>query len=185
MIGLVLDTSMDKAIIGLSVNGKREIYISEKPRHNAELLPAIDALMQRCGLKITDMDCFGAVVGPGSFTGIRVGVSTVNAFCYALGKRAASINALELLRKDKAEDILAMIDARHDNYYTALYKREGVEYAFLNREQIEKLTCKKILRTQSDPDALMDVFEEKMKKGELTAPVRPFYLRASSAETGV
>lgn len=184
MIGLVLDTSMDKAVIGLSVNGNRDISISNKPRHNAALLPSIDDILRRNNISISQIDYFGVVIGPGSFTGIRVGVSTINAFCYALGRQAVAINALELLNQEDA-NMLALIDARHGNYYTALYKDNKVEYAFLNESEIAEIPCNKVYRTEIDAVALINIFEKKVQKGEFSTPIRPFYMRLSSAETGV
>jgi len=184
MIGLVLDTSSERPVIGL-LNGKdRGTFIGDTPKHNASLLPSIDNLLERNNLQIKDIEYLGAVVGPGSFTGIRVGVATINAFCFALGKKAVEISAFELAKFGTAGDVLSLVDARHNNYYTALYADSSIKYAFLNIDEIEKIPCQKVLRTATEPDILLDIFAEKIKKNNFTTPLRPFYLKPSSAELG-
>ena len=185
MIGLVLDTSSEKPVIGLLKGKDRDTFIGDKPKHNASLLPSIDALLEKNNLQIKDIEYFGAVIGPGSFTGIRVGVASINAFCFALGKKAVAITAFELAKYGVSGDILSLVDARHNNYYTALYANNTIKYAFLSIAEIESMPYKTVVRKATDPNVLLDIFISKIKQGELTAPLRPFYLKPSSAEVGL
>jgi tRNA threonylcarbamoyladenosine biosynthesis protein TsaB len=99
MIILAVDTSgpacgvaiaRDEQVIyeGLAVN---------KHTHSASLLPMIDEALRRCGLAVRDIDLFAAVTGPGSFTGVRIGVSTIKGMAHGAGKPCAGVNALQAL----------------------------------------------------------------------------------------
>lgn len=185
MIALVLDTSSEKPVIALLKGIERDTFIGDRPKHNASLLPSINDLLEKNNLQIKDIEYFGAVIGPGSFTGIRVGVATINAFCFALEKKAVAITAFEIAKQGVNGDILSLVDARHNNYYTALYANDAIKYAFLNAKEIEKMPYKTVARQATDPNVLLDIFESKIRKGDFSTPLRPFYLRPSSAETGV
>ena len=91
-------------------------------QHSVVLMPAIENLLEEAGLAVSDMDCFGCNVGPGSFTGIRIGVSTIKAFSYAFNKKVFGLTSFDVLAYNKKGGRnLAVIDARHDNYYACGY----------------------------------------------------------------
>ena len=94
---LAVDTAWDSMVVALSVDGKiySETSLDGAKKHNSLILPMIDRLLDKAGIKISEVDNFAAVVGPGSFTGIRIGVSTVNALAFACNKNSVAINALE------------------------------------------------------------------------------------------
>ena len=94
---LIIDTSSDELIAILKDGTK--IYQAEKMRgkHQETLLPQIDLLLKSAGKTPKDIKLFAVVVGPGSFTGIRLAVSTVKAFCYVFDAKVIEINMLELL----------------------------------------------------------------------------------------
>ena len=86
---LAIDTSTDKITLGLAIGEKKAYYIGEKgcKRHNSALLECVDALLSSNGVTVGDIDVFGVVRGPGSFTGIRIGVATVNALAMGVGAK--------------------------------------------------------------------------------------------------
>ena len=91
-------------------------------QHSTTLMPAIEELLEQANLGIKDIDCYGACVGPGSFTGIRIGVSTIKAFCYAFDKKVFKVTSFDILAYNKkGGKNLAVIDARHGNYYVCGY----------------------------------------------------------------
>ncbi len=95
--------------------------------HSRTLLPMVDSALYNAGLSIRDMDVFACAVGPGSFTGVRIGVATIKGFAFAEDKPCAAVSSLEgmawnLLYTDKI--ICAVLDARAKNVYNALFKVE-------------------------------------------------------------
>ena len=94
-------------------------------KHAETLLPLIDTLLEENGFTIAQIDLFAVDVGPGSFTGVRIGVSLVNALAFAAGKQVVAVDSLETLALSAGETsrpVAAMIDARNGNAYAALYQ---------------------------------------------------------------
>jgi tRNA threonylcarbamoyladenosine biosynthesis protein TsaB len=101
-------------------------------RASRDLLPALDRLLKGVRLSLEDVDGFAAVRGPGSFTGLRVGLATARGLALATGKPAAGFNALDLLAWQVPHDsplVCAWIDAGRAEVYTAtyVYGRSGWE----------------------------------------------------------
>ena len=91
-------------------------------------MPAVDDLLAETGLAPTDLTAIAVDVGPGSFTGVRIGVCHGNAMAMALGLPIISVNALEALAYpllDGSGPVAAIIDARNGNGYGALYAPDG------------------------------------------------------------
>lgn len=179
---LILDTSCDSLTIALKKGEKFFGYKSSEARkgHSTLLLPAINGLLQNAELKINDIDYFGVVLGPGSFTGVRIGVATVNAFGYATGKSVVGVTAFEPFTYNNCDDVLYAIDAKHA-YYTA--KKEGNSLKYETVENGVLSENAELLDVNSvTPEMLMRVLEEKIKNNECAQVVQPFYMRASEAE---
>lgn len=86
------------------------------------LMPLIDDVVAAAGLKLKDVDLFGASVGPGSFTGLRVGLATVKTFCYALGKRCFAVNNLRLNSYNNSSGkVVSVAHAGNNVCYIALF----------------------------------------------------------------
>lgn len=86
------------------------------------LMPMIDRLISRAGITIRDIDVFGASIGPGSFTGLRIGLTTVKTFCYALGKPCFAVNNLRLNSYNNNSDkVISIADAGNKVCYIARY----------------------------------------------------------------
>ena len=97
---LIVNTANDELILSLYHKGK--VFSKKnlaKMHHNETMLPLIDELLNENGLNIKEVEEFGVVIGPGSFTGVRVGIATIKAFRDALNVKAKSINNLDLLFK--------------------------------------------------------------------------------------
>lgn len=182
---LAVDTTMPQLSLAVSINGRniaRILNVPEK-KHNSILMPEIDSLLKEINFTINDIDVFGVVTGPGSFTGIRIGVATVNAFSLALNKKIVEITALELAAyNSKYEDVLAMIDCRHNNYYAALFKGGKVKYMEITGEEAKEYNLKQIIYKEPDSNALLHIMKEKIEKNEFVERAKPFYMKKSSAE---
>jgi tRNA threonylcarbamoyladenosine biosynthesis protein TsaB len=100
--------------------------------HLENLAPMIASLMREVRIELEQVDGFAVAKGPGSFSGIRVGMAVVKGMALALGKPVAGISSLEIMAWQTlkpGERGLAVIDARRDEMYTALYakRRERLE----------------------------------------------------------
>ena len=118
---LALDTTSQQASLALRREGAT---LSELTLHSSEgyahlIFPAIGRLLSDAGVHLQEIDCFAAASGPGSFTGVRVGLAAVKGLAAALGKPAAGISNLRALAS--FGNLRPVIDARRGEVYTAAY----------------------------------------------------------------
>ena len=108
----------------LRSDGSIKMKLDESGRpHSVTLMPLLDELLTEEGLTVNDADAFAVDIGPGSFTGVRIGVSTVNALAFAAKKKIIAVNSLAALRHaaPKGSTVISLIDARNENAYGAVY----------------------------------------------------------------
>lgn len=124
---LALSTSGRAASAALIENGTVLAQaLSDTGRtHSETILPLVDSLFHNgAPFCFEALDAFAADIGPGSFTGVRIGVCIANAFAAASGKPVAAVSSLEALARaaSETEPVYALIDARHGNCYAAVYR---------------------------------------------------------------
>lgn len=99
--------------------------------HSETLVPLIDELLKFSNITISDVDAFACSIGPGSFTGLRIGIATIKGFALSLNKPVFSVPTLLSLAYNVPffdGIVCAVLDARNDNVYSALFKvNEKVE----------------------------------------------------------
>ncbi len=124
---LNIDTSTENASICLAENDKT-IYLvlnDIQKDHAAWLHPAINDALLKTGKKIGELSAVGVTAGPGSYTGLRVGMATAKGLCFALNIPLIAVNTLDAMARVAAEEntefICPMIDARRMEVFTALY----------------------------------------------------------------
>ena len=126
---LALETTDRVASVALlTADGCRELRIESPLRHEETVMPAVDQLLSEAGLCPADLTALAVDVGPGSFTGVRIGVCHGNAMAMALGMPIVAVNALEALAfplLGGGRPVAAIIDARNGNGYGALYAPDG------------------------------------------------------------
>ena len=125
---LAVDTSSQHGSVCVTDNGEvlGEIRLASSVQYSERLFRSIEFLFQHLNFPLSDMDIFAAARGPGSFTGLRVGLAAMEAFVAAHGKNGAGISTLEALAwKTGLSDVLIAptIDARRGDVYGALYRR--------------------------------------------------------------
>jgi len=131
MIILAVDTTTSTGSVALlkETNLITEVNIDSSSTYSERLLPAVDFLLKTNKLSIRDIDGFAVAVGPGSFTGIRIGLSTVKSFSFASGKPVAGVSALkalaEKLRRSQAHLLCPLLDAKKGEIYAALFESKG------------------------------------------------------------
>jgi len=105
-----------------------EEYLDNKLTHSQVLMPMVERGLTAAGMRAEDVDCFSCAVGPGSFTGVRIGVATVKALAYGLSKPVLGVNTLDALAYNVIAHrghILAAMDARCAQVYAAEYVSDG------------------------------------------------------------
>lgn len=126
---LGIDTSTKFLSLGLYDNGKIYEYSLEAGIKLSSLLaPAIERAVQALNWDIREIDYFACGLGPGSFTGIRIGMSTIKGLAWPLQKAVAGIPTLDILAGNVsagAKYIVPIVDAKRGLIYAAIYKTKG------------------------------------------------------------
>lgn len=127
---LNIDTAGDMASICLGEDGQSLGYSSNENQkdHASWLHVAIDDLLRKTGKKPADLQGVGVTIGPGSYTGLRVGLSTAKGFCYALNIPLMAVGTLEMMAfaalAEEGDLICPLIDARRMDVFTAVYDKQ-------------------------------------------------------------
>ena len=125
---LAVDTSSERGSVCVAQDTQvlGEVRIASSIQYSERLFRSIEFLFQYLPFQLADIDLFVSARGPGSFTGLRVGLAAMEAFVAAHGKRGAGITTLEALAwKTGIRNalIVPMIDARRGDIYGAVYRR--------------------------------------------------------------
>lgn len=125
---LGIETSSKVCAVALSENDKliKEKILEDENTHSVKLMPLVDELLKETKTELKDIDLFSCDKGPGSFTGIRIGIATVKAFLDATNKNAVGVSSLEILAYNSTNDgiICSIIDARNNNVYCGFFERK-------------------------------------------------------------
>ena len=129
---LAVDTSAKAASAAVVEDGKiiAESYINTKITHSQTILPMIKNMLEASGQTIEQMDAFSVSVGPGSFTGLRIGISLVKGLAFSTEKKCVPVSTLEALCHNISSVgvICAVMDARCSQVYTAMFEFDGEKY---------------------------------------------------------
>lgn len=134
---LAIDTTASPVSAAIVTDGflEGEFFLNVKTTHSQTLMPIIDSLLKMTNIKLDDIDLFAVDAGPGSFTGVRIGVSTVKGITYPLSKPCAAVSTLEAMAYSMPYSngiVCAVMDARCSQVYNALF--------MLDDGKIERIT---------------------------------------------
>ncbi|MBQ9714360.1 MAG: tRNA (adenosine(37)-N6)-threonylcarbamoyltransferase complex dimerization subunit type 1 TsaB [Clostridia bacterium] len=198
---LAVDTSGNHLLALACKEGKTSsVFIPDcAMKHSVSVMPAVDEVLKKADMTLGDCDFFVAVVGAGSFTGIRIGISVVKGFCLAYGKPALPVTSFDVAAYNRINGkILCLIDALHDCYYACGYEDGKVvfEPSYLMEAEVlslesqgyrlcsvfdlpvaQKTSVERVDAARGLENAVKALAEQN-KFGELTA----LYVRKSSAE---
>ena len=191
---LMIDTSGPACGVAVSQNGKIvcELQLTSGKTHSQRVMPMVDRALEMCEMTVSDIDLFGAVVGPGSFTGVRIGVSTIKALAHAAGKPCIGIDALEALAANVTEFdgvVCPILDARAQQVYGAMFE-SGMPPVRLMEDEAEKLTLfldrveasgKNALFLGDGVEPCRAAIEARLGEKAHFAPAQHLGLRAASA----
>src|SRR5699024_3340131 len=120
-----LDTSTHMATCAVIDENRilGEYSLNQDMTHSEKLVPMIKEVLDSLDLKVSDIDLYGVSIGPGSFTGLRIGVATIKAFAHLFDKPVVAVSTLEALAFNLPynETVVPMMDARRDRVYTGIY----------------------------------------------------------------
>ena len=132
---LCIETSTDVCSVALSVAGQcvKEINTEDKRQHSSALVPNIEKCLKEYGISVRDLSAVAIGMGPGSYTGLRIGASTAKGICFATKCRFIAISSLQGLAYPffsnlHARDhkyVMPTIDARRMEVYAAVYSVDG------------------------------------------------------------
>ncbi|HBV87749.1 tRNA (adenosine(37)-N6)-threonylcarbamoyltransferase complex dimerization subunit type 1 TsaB [Desulfosporosinus sp.] len=130
---LTIDTTTKVTAVALAEDEKLvgEGFLHTTKTHSERIIPMLDQLLNAAAWKLQDLDMIGVVRGPGSFTGIRIGIATAQGLAQVLKIPIISVVSLDALAwagKGRTEDIVPILDARKNEWYTGRYRWiQGVE----------------------------------------------------------
>lgn len=132
-----------------------EFSLSQDMSHSEKLVPMIKEVLDSLNLTIKDIDAFGVSIGPGSFTGLRIGIATMKAFAHLFDKPIVGVSTLEALAYNLPYNniIVPMIDARRERVYTGIYKWEGTNLITLMEPDVVEV--KELLQTLQKYDDIV------------------------------
>lgn len=199
MISLFLDTAAHDMTIGI-YKDTEELYLltEENDNHLSEkLLPTIKKAFESISMTIKDIDRIYVVDGPGSFTGIRIGITVAKIVAWALKKEIIPVSKLELIASTdtNGKNKLALIDARHDHVYAGMYDatlNSIIEDCYTSIEEISPKINEDMVVISSDsfdfetmiPNSNIPLIIERHKNDTPINPheLKPNYLKRTEAE---
>ena len=149
---LAVDSSSE--ILSVCINKDNmclgEYTIKNLKTHSPKILPMIDELLKNCDLTINDIDLFACSIGPGSFTGLRIGLSVLKSMAQALNKPIIGVETLLSLANNVTENnqeylICPILDAKNNNVYSCLFDKKYnlvVDYSALTINELINI-CQK------------------------------------------
>ena len=164
---LSLDTTSKFASISVA-NGEEvqlEYNFATRDELSVSLIPSLEFVLNSASLKLGDIDVFGIGVGPGLFTGIRVGLATLKGLLLAEPRPVVPVITLEALAYKYVDPVFttaALIDARRDEVFMAVYRFSA------SQRQMEEVTAPELLPIRQLPERLQ--------------PLEPFHFVGSGAE---
>ena len=136
---LAIETSTAACSVALSAGGMRFSRYSEEPRsHTRLIMTMVDAVLVEAGLRVSDLDAIAVTVGPGSFTGLRIGFATVQGLAFAAQLPVIPVSTLEVMaqtyrRKCKRHDqqpgiVMPLLDARMGEFNCGAYQLDNEQH---------------------------------------------------------
>lgn len=196
MKGLIIDVTADEGLVILNIdNDTKCVKLDSTHRSGEFLLEYIDKILSQNSLKLSDIDYVGAINGPGSFTGIRVGLSTIKAIVFALNKKLIIKNAFEVVASRVPCCQVLIPCTKTSTYYGNIVNGTLDNYGVKNNDE---LVCSmpviiadrrpnidiKAQVIENWEQMLADYFRKCASNGEFIElnKVAPFYIQLSQAE---
>lgn len=179
---LGIDTSGKNASVAVLSDGKllAQYFVQTKMTHSQVILPLCQKMLDDLGLALSDMDRFAVAAGPGSYTGLRIGISAIKAITFGLDKKCNGISTLEAIAYNFAGAadcyVCTAVKARLDIVYCAVFRVSGskVEYCMndcmMTASELENELLKYEGKIIIAGDAAEDIVSGTENKNIVSAP---------------
>lgn len=190
---LAVDTS-SRYLTVLAKKGEKTVirHVADcAMQHSVVLMDEIERALDEAGLTPEECDYFAAVTGPGSFTGIRIGIATVKGFALGAGKKVKSVTAFDLLAYNVNSSLPfhVVIDAAHDHYYVCGYSGGKIVLtpSYMSAERVAALGTPLVgfedLKFENYKRlAVRDCILKAVESAPVTDDMHALYVRRSQAE---
>lgn len=201
---IAICSAFKEALIAVDLDGKRDFSkVEANCGHSEKLLPEIAKLLDKNGLSIKDNNEFAVVIGPGSFTGLRIGIALVKGLCIGLEKEAKvfPITSFELMaytyikHNKPRHDFTCVLNALSGKVFIFQYDLSGNKKGeetlvladeVLNRPHLvglsEENLCKECVNISSEDLLELALIKSSREKALKAGEIAPLYLRKSQAE---
>lgn len=127
---LAIESSAKAASVAITDGGNlvAEIFLNSGLKHSVTIMPSVERLLESTGLSVRDMDRLAISAGPGSFTGLRIGMAAIKGLSWSCGVPCCAVSTLEAAAMGVAHiggTVCAVMDARAGQVYNALFRAEG------------------------------------------------------------
>lgn len=141
MILLALDTCDSRGSLAVLRDGEVLAQVSHESaeEYSSWILPNLMRALHASGLNLGDVDVFAAAAGPGAFTALRVGLTSIKAWSEVYGKKIASVSRLEAIASQAAGNqpfVAAFVDAQREQIFAGLFARKGPELQLVEQELV-------------------------------------------------
>ena len=138
---ILVDTAGDSAsVLVRNEDQSDSIELPNERRHSDVLLVKVDELLRKLSLKVADLEYMGVIIGPGSFTGIRIGIATIKGFEAVNPCKLVGLTVFDVL-KGEIKDGVALLKCTKTSCYYAKYRNSAIlETGVINNDELEKIT---------------------------------------------
>ena len=183
---LAVDTSTEACSVALQIGSETIAKFADEPRsHSRLLMPMVQQVLAEAEIKVNQLDVIGVSIGPGSFTGIRIGFAAVQGMAYGADIPVAPVSTLELLvatygrqENPQPSEIMALLDARMSEFNVGRYQLD-INEQIVALETDQLMTAKQVveLLKANKPSAIIgdagNLFESAPQYAELFTHIYP------------
>ncbi|MGB1383365.1 MAG: tRNA (adenosine(37)-N6)-threonylcarbamoyltransferase complex dimerization subunit type 1 TsaB [Porticoccaceae bacterium] len=183
---LAVDTSTEACSVALQIGDKTIAKFADEPRsHSRLLMPMVQQVLAEAQIKVNQLDTIGVSIGPGSFTGLRIGFAAVQGMAYGADIPVAPVSTLELivatyrrLQNAQSGEIMALLDARMSEFNLGRYSLEdNNQIVALEADQLVSAEQAIEFINANKPSAIIgdagNLFESAPQYAELFTPIYP------------
>lgn len=204
---IALSTAYKEALVAVDIGGEKALRnLDANCKHSENLLLTLDEALNSCNKSLADNDVFAVVIGPGSFTGVRIASALVKGLVAGEEKKnilpltTFQLMAYSYIKQfSPSEEFVCVINALSGNYFVCKFDCNGSETTnpqMVDKTDLDALSCLKIglseellgdVQIQPKAQDLLDLANEKLKTTSLIsgAELVPIYLRKSQAEVSL
>ena len=183
---LAVDTSTEACSVALQIGNETIAKYADEPRsHSRLLMPMVQQVLAEAQIKVNQLDAIGVSIGPGSFTGLRIGFAAVQGMAYGADIPVTPVSTLELIaatyrrqQNIQAGDVITLLDARMSEFNLGRYRLDkNNQIVALEADQLVSTEQALELIKANQPSAIIgdagNLFESATQHAELFTPIYP------------